>query len=124
MKEKNIQPVPETSAVFNKGDCDTNSENKAKDDVDREQENEENNLRMRKNVADKQNKTDNENKIARENTNNKIENIENKTEEKQDCHGNSIDHSEMHFHFSLFLLWFVVAALNVPSVLTWAHNFQ
>lgn len=124
LKEKNIQPVPETSAVFNKGDCDTNSENKAKDDVDREQENEENNLRMRKNVADKQNKTDNENKIARENTNNKIENIENKTEEKQDCHGNSIDHSEMHFHFSLFLLWFVVAALNVPSVLTWAHNFQ
>ncbi|KAF5288458.1 hypothetical protein FQR65_LT02110 [Abscondita terminalis] len=28
------------------------------------------------------------------------------------------------FHFTIFMLWFILAALNVPSVLTWAHNFK
>lgn len=28
------------------------------------------------------------------------------------------------FHFSIFLLWVLVACMSVPSVLTWAHNFK
>lgn len=28
------------------------------------------------------------------------------------------------FHFTLFLIWSLVTALCVPSVLTWAHNFR
>lgn len=28
------------------------------------------------------------------------------------------------FHFTLFLIWCLVAALCIPSVLTWAHNFR
>lgn len=28
------------------------------------------------------------------------------------------------FHFTLFLLWSLTAALCIPSVLTWAHNFR
>lgn len=30
----------------------------------------------------------------------------------------------IHFHFTIFLLWFIVSLLSVPSVLTWARNFQ
>lgn len=28
------------------------------------------------------------------------------------------------FHFTVFLLWTLVAGLCIPSVLTWAHNFR
>lgn len=31
--------------------------------------------------------------------------------------------SPLFFHFTIFLLWCIVAALNVPYILTWAHNF-
>lgn len=45
---------------------------------------------------------------------------ENRNKKKKD----PVSHDAIHFHFSLFLLWFITAALNVPSVLTWARNFQ
>lgn len=28
------------------------------------------------------------------------------------------------FHFTVFILWLLVTALCIPSVLTWAHNFR
>lgn len=28
------------------------------------------------------------------------------------------------FHFSIFMMWCIMAGLSVPSVLTWAHNFK
>jgi hypothetical protein len=33
-------------------------------------------------------------------------------------------HNAMFFHATLFLLWSLVTIINVPSVLTWAHNFK
>jgi hypothetical protein len=32
--------------------------------------------------------------------------------------------SELHFNFTLFLLWLSVTLLNVPCVLVWAHNYR
>jgi hypothetical protein len=32
--------------------------------------------------------------------------------------------SELHFNFSVFLLWLCVTLLNVPCVLVWAHNYR
>jgi hypothetical protein len=32
--------------------------------------------------------------------------------------------SELHFSFTLFLLWLSVTLLNVPCVLVWAHNYR
>lgn len=33
-------------------------------------------------------------------------------------------HSSIFFHFTIFLIWCIVACLNVPVVLTWARNFK
>ncbi|RZB38772.1 GPI inositol-deacylase [Asbolus verrucosus] len=33
-------------------------------------------------------------------------------------------HDAMFFHATLFMLWCLVTVINVPSVLTWAHNFK
>lgn len=33
------------------------------------------------------------------------------------------DNNELYFHFTMFCLWFLVTCINVPIVLTWAHNF-
>lgn len=35
-----------------------------------------------------------------------------------------LENNEIYFHFSIFLLYFLVTLLNLPSVLTWAHNFR
>ncbi|KAK4874324.1 hypothetical protein RN001_013684 [Aquatica leii] len=35
-----------------------------------------------------------------------------------------LDYNAIFFHFSIFLLWCIVTAINIPSVLTWAHNFK
>ncbi|XP_076262725.1 GPI inositol-deacylase isoform X1 [Rhynchophorus ferrugineus] len=32
--------------------------------------------------------------------------------------------SSLFFHSSMFFIWFTVMALNIPAVLTWAHNFK
>lgn len=32
--------------------------------------------------------------------------------------------SALNFHLTLFLLLCVMAALNIPTVITWAHNFS
>jgi hypothetical protein len=32
--------------------------------------------------------------------------------------------SELHFNFTVFLLWLSVTLLNVPCVLVWAHNYR
>lgn len=34
------------------------------------------------------------------------------------------NYDAIHFHFTLFLLWFLVTLINIPVVLTWARNFQ
>lgn len=34
------------------------------------------------------------------------------------------NNNPIYFHATLFMLWTIVAAINVPSVLTWAHNFK
>lgn len=33
-------------------------------------------------------------------------------------------HSNILFHFSIFLVWVIVTGLNIPVVLTWARNFR
>lgn len=33
-------------------------------------------------------------------------------------------HSSILFHFSIFLVWVIVTALNIPVALTWARNFR
>lgn len=38
--------------------------------------------------------------------------------------GPKLDYSSIFYHFSIFLLWCIVACLNLPYVLTWAHNFK
>lgn len=43
--------------------------------------------------------------------------------EKQEKESAQLD-TAIFFHFTLFLLWSLVAALSIPSVLTWAHNFK
>lgn len=86
-----------------------------------EKDNEINNLRLRKMKSDNE-KVDTI----------KVDEIKDKEiveEEKEhnkneNRFGDSIDHSEMHFHYTLFLMWLIIAALNVPSVLTWARNFR
>lgn len=50
--------------------------------------------------------------------NNEVNNTENNIREEP------AEHSGIFFHFSIFLLWFIVTGLNIPSVLTWAHNFK
>lgn len=33
-------------------------------------------------------------------------------------------HTEICFHASIFFMWLIVTVLNVPCVITWAHNFH
>ncbi|KAF2882737.1 hypothetical protein ILUMI_23470 [Ignelater luminosus] len=44
--------------------------------------------------------------------------------EQNNVRNEPAEHSSIFFHFSIFLLWFIVTGLNIPSVLTWAHNFK
>lgn len=30
----------------------------------------------------------------------------------------------LHFHFAMFFLWCLVTLLNIPALLTWAHNYK
>lgn len=58
----------------------------------------------------------------------KVEKKSTKNEGKQE-NNNSNDNEKpnndpIYFHATLFMLWTIVAAINVPSVLTWAHNFK
>lgn len=32
--------------------------------------------------------------------------------------------ASLHFHFSMFFIWCLVAIINIPTLLTWAHNFK
>lgn len=43
--------------------------------------------------------------------------------EKEEKAATSLD-TAIFFHFTLFLLWSLVAGLCIPSVLTWAQNFR
>lgn len=36
----------------------------------------------------------------------------------------STAYNAIYFHSSLFFLWCIVTAINIPAVLTWAHNFK
>lgn len=36
----------------------------------------------------------------------------------------SSSYNKIFFHTSLFFIWFILAVINVPAVLTWAHNFR
>ncbi|EFA08175.1 GPI inositol-deacylase-like Protein [Tribolium castaneum] len=38
--------------------------------------------------------------------------------------GETPAHNAIFFHATLFLLWSILTVINVPSVLTWAHNFK
>lgn len=51
---------------------------------------------------------------------NKNEEIAASTEQKND----EVLDTAIFFHFTIFLLWLLVAGLCIPSVLTWAHNFK
>lgn len=71
------------------------------------------------------------NEIENLNKNEIIKDSEVKSEEKLDDTKEEISwlnellqHDEFFFHFTLFLFWAMVAGLNIPSVLTWAHNFK
>lgn len=33
-------------------------------------------------------------------------------------------YTEIFFHSSIFFIWCMVTILNLPAVITWAHNFQ
>jgi membrane protein involved in colicin uptake len=37
---------------------------------------------------------------------------------------NEYSFSELHFNFTVFLLWLSVTLINVPCVLVWAHNYR
>ncbi|KAF5293758.1 hypothetical protein FQA39_LY03243 [Lamprigera yunnana] len=65
------------------------------------------------------------------------ETVENNSEDNNGTHDDLKDQKEndvadkkevncdgIHFHFTIFILWCMTAALNIPSVLTWAHNFK
>lgn len=32
--------------------------------------------------------------------------------------------NSLHFHFCMFFIWAMVTILNIPTLLTWAHNFK
>lgn len=85
-------------------------------------DNEINNIRLRTMNSESVNDVNNDNHSKNEdaNTSNKDNESSQELEKKRD----NSNHSEIHFHFTLFLMWLLVAALNIPSVLTWAHNFQ
>lgn len=52
-------------------------------------------------------------------------NKENKEEPSKEIHVEAVSlDTTIFFHFTLFLLWSLVAGLCFPSVLTWAHNFR
>ena len=34
------------------------------------------------------------------------------------------NNNEIYFHTTIFSLWVLITCLNVPFVLTWAHNFK
>lgn len=35
-----------------------------------------------------------------------------------------LENDEIFFHFTIFLLWSIVTFINIPVVLTWAHNYK
>lgn len=35
-----------------------------------------------------------------------------------------LENNEIFFHFTIFLLWSIVAIINIPVVLTWAHDYK
>nr|XP_022917205.1 GPI inositol-deacylase [Onthophagus taurus] len=35
-----------------------------------------------------------------------------------------LENNELFFHFTMFSLWFLVTCINIPTTLTWAHNFK
>lgn len=37
---------------------------------------------------------------------------------------NILENNEIFFHFTIFFLWITISALNIPIVLTWAHNYK
>lgn len=37
---------------------------------------------------------------------------------------NLLENNDISFHFTIFFLWIIVSILNVPAVLTWAHNYK
>ncbi|XP_044252309.1 GPI inositol-deacylase [Tribolium madens] len=57
-----------------------------------------------------------------------VKKIGKKLKKSQDnCSNNSGEtpgHNTIFFHATLFLLWSILTAINVPYVLTWAHNFK
>lgn len=123
-ENKGIQEVKELTETSETAE--TKEKNESSEEENTEQTGEE-----RGNVdADSENEVKNEetdmpekqDKIkAEENINSKEELCNDKVPVKQEI--NDIDTS-IFFHFTLFLLWSLVAALCIPSVLTWAHNFR
>lgn len=88
-------------------------------------DNEINNIRLRTMNSESVNNENNDNHST-EHKNEEANTINKENESSQEPKKNrdNSNHSEIHFHFTLFLMWLLVAALNIPSVLTWAHNFQ
>lgn len=44
--------------------------------------------------------------------------------EKEKKRSEDFSLNPLHFHFAMFFLWCLVTLLNVPALLTWAHNYK
>ncbi|KAJ8946172.1 hypothetical protein NQ318_004425 [Aromia moschata] len=80
---------------------------------------EENKVNKRKSNSNKE--TKNENELENFQNNESKEHYENKPKEVNEL---SHCYNSIFFHTTLFFIWCIIALINVPAVLTWAHNFK
>ncbi|KAJ8975495.1 hypothetical protein NQ317_016371 [Molorchus minor] len=75
--------------------------------------------------SEKQDATDIDKKNCKSENVTNEEKIHNTKEEKPiEENELSSSYNSIFFHSTLFFIWFLIAIINVPAVLTWAHNFK
>nr|XP_023017842.1 uncharacterized protein LOC111506859 [Leptinotarsa decemlineata] len=76
---------------------------------------------------DKQEAVENDEVVVVQNkTGERIENVHDDLENENTKNGSKISeaYNAIFFHSFLFFIWCIITLINVPAVLTWAHNFN
>lgn len=67
---------------------------------------------------------DSDKTIASQDANNTPAQETNETVESAPKQSMETSLASLHFHFSMFFIWSLVTIINIPTLLTWAHNFK
>ncbi|KAK7788803.1 hypothetical protein R5R35_010913 [Gryllus longicercus] len=133
-KENELNRIPETvnanDSEDEKDKIDSVDENEEKNEERKEEKNSNGSKKAEEQERESSSKTEEENrevikKEASENKDDKDTKENKNAEEKSGQTNSSASYSlsELHFNFTLLLLWVTVTVVNIPAVLVWAHNY-